>query len=78
MVCFLDDILWAGTDEFKADVIDCFGQTFTIGYKFSQAFTCLGMEIHQNNDKSITIDQNNYTKAIQPILLTTTNSQKRI
>ena len=52
-------------------LIDCLGQTFTIDSKFSQAFTYLGIEIHQNNDRSITIDQNNYAKAIQPILLTT-------
>ena len=71
MACFVDDILWGGTDEFQADVIDRLGQTFFIGSKFYQAFTSLGIEIHQNNDKSITIDQNNYAKAIQPILLTT-------
>ena len=71
MVYFVDDILWDGTDKFKADVIDPLGQIFTIGSKFSQAFTCLGIEIHQNNDKSITIDQNNYAKAIQPTLWTT-------
>ena len=71
MVCFIDNILWGGTVEFKADVINCLGQTFTTGSKFFQAFTYLGIEIHQNNDKSITINQNNYAKAIQPILLNT-------
>ena len=70
-MCFIDYILWGGTDEFKADVINCLGQTFTTGSKFTQAFTCLGIEIHQNKDKSITIDQKNYAKAIQPILLIT-------
>ena len=71
MVCFVDDILWGSTDEFKADLIDRLGQIFTIGSKFSQAFTYLGIEIHHNNNKFITINQNNYAKAIQPILLTT-------
>ena len=68
--CFVDNILWGATDEFKADVIDCLGQIFTIGSTFSQTFTYLGIEIHRNNNKSITIDQNNYAKAIQPTLLT--------
>ena len=71
MVCFVDNILWGGTDEFKAGVINCLGQVFTISSKFSQAFTYLSIEIHQNNDKSITIDQNIYDKAVQSILLTT-------
>ena len=71
MVCFVDNILWGSTDEFKADLIDRLGQIFTIGSKSSQAFTYLGIEIHQNNNKFITINQNNYAKAIQPILLTT-------
>ena len=46
-------------------------RTFTIGSKFSQAFTYLGIEIDQNYNKSIAIHQNNYARAIQPILLTT-------
>ena len=50
------------------DVIDHLGQIFTIGSKFSQTFSDLGMEILQNNNKFITISQNN-----QQI-----NSQKRI
>ena len=71
VVCFIDDILWRGTAGFKADVIDRLGQTFNIGSKFSQTFTYLGIEFHQNNHKSITIDQNNHAKAVQFILLTT-------
>ena len=71
VVCFVDDRLWGATDEFKADVIEPLGQTFTINSNFSQAFTYLEIEIHQNNEKSITIDQSNYAKAIQPILLST-------
>ena len=71
MVYFIHNIPWGGTDEFKAGVIDTLGQIFTIGSKFSQAFIYLGIEIHQNNNKPTTIDQNNYAKAIQSNLLTT-------
>ena len=35
-VCFIDDILWGGTDEFKADVTNLPQQIFTIGTKFSK------------------------------------------
>ena len=77
MVCSVDDILWSGISKFKADVIDCLGQIFTIGSKFSQAFTYLGIEIHQHNDKSITINHNNYARAIQPIPLTTNQLRKK-
>ena len=35
-VCFIDDILWGGTDEFKADVTNLLQQIFTIGTKFSK------------------------------------------
>ena len=56
MVCFVDNILWGCTD--KSGVINRLGQIFTIGFKFFQAFNYLGIEIHQNNNKSITIDRN--------------------
>ena len=62
MLCFLDNMLryiacclgnttsiWGGTDEFKVDVIDLLGQIFTICFKFSQAFSFFGIEIHQND-----------------------------
>ena len=44
MVCSVGNILYGGTDEFKADVIN-------------RLVLYLGMEINQNNDKSITIYQ---------------------
>ena len=54
----------------------CNQQILTIGSKFSQAYTYFGIENRQNNNKSITIDQNNTPKSIQPILLS--NSQKTV
>ena len=54
----------------------CNQQILTIGSKFSQAYTYFGIENHQNNDKSITTDQSNTRKSIQPILLS--NSQKSV
>ena len=77
IVCFIDDILWGGTDQLKVDVSDHLGQIFTIGSKFLHAFTYLGIQIHQNNNKSITIDQNNYAQVIQPILLTTNQLKEK-
>ena len=44
MVCYVGKILWDDTDEFKADAIDCLGQIFTIGSKFSKVFTYLGIQ----------------------------------
>ena len=45
-----------GTDEFKADLIDRLGQILITSSKFFQAFSYLGIEIHQSNNKSITIN----------------------
>lgn len=58
---FVHNILWGGTDEFKAQIIEPLDKIFSVGFKFSQAFTYFGKEIHQM------INQNNYTNAILPI-----------
>ena len=46
---FVHNILRGGTDEFKVQIIEPFGKIFTVGFKFSQAFTYFGKEMHQND-----------------------------
>ena len=69
LVCFVDDLLWGGTVDFKQDVIDKLSKTFIIGSQFTKAFRYLGIDIQQNNNKSVTISQSNYAHSIKPIHL---------
>ena len=69
IICFVDDIIWGGTEQFDQNVIQKFRNTFKIGSENTEFFY-LGLNIKQNTDYSIDIDQNNYINGIQPIPLT--------
>ena len=51
-------------------VIEKLKTTFKIGLESLEAFTFLGLNIKQNVDFSIDVDQTNYVKGINPIILT--------
>ena len=69
IACFVDDIIWGGTQYFFDTVIQKFKSTFQIGAEHFQAFTYLGLNIKQNADFSIDVDQTNYISSINPIPL---------
>ena len=60
MFCFVDDILWRGTSEFKSEVIDPLSKIFVNGYRFSKALTYRSTEINKNKDHSAIIGQESY------------------
>lgn len=70
IVCFVDDVLWAGTPSFKLSVIDRIKQIFAISSENSQTFTYIGIEIHQKEDGTIIINQRNYINSISLIPIT--------
>ena len=53
---FVDDLFWGGEPESET-VIDEIRKKIQIGKEFTEAFTYLGMNLEQNQDKSIIIDQ---------------------
>ena len=69
IACFVDDMIWGGTEYFFETVIKNFKSTFQIGAEHFAAFTYLGLNIKQKDDFSIDVDQTSYINSISPILL---------
>ena len=55
-ILFVDDIIWAGTSEFKK-LIDKFKEVFHVGTENSESFKYVGMHLKQQSDGSIIVDQ---------------------
>ena len=70
--CHVDDILWGGTDDFRENVIHKLHNVLQIGSENSKAFNYVGMEVSQDEDKSIIVRQDNYIRNMVPIKLTPT------
>ena len=62
-------MIWGGIENFKINVIDNLKNTFMFGTEETKAFTYLGIQLIQNNDFSLTINQNNYVDCISEIKL---------
>ena len=69
IILFVDDIIWAGKPTFTS-VIEKLKIIFRMGKETNEAFTYIGINIKQNDDMSITIDQENYTNSLNLISLT--------
>ena len=66
MACFVDDVLWAGTNQF-VKIINKLKDTFSIGAEFNTNFKYIGIHLQQNNDGTISIDQNEYINDLETI-----------
>ena len=62
----VDDFRWAGSDEFKANVLDSLWKKYRVGKVFLKAFTYTGINISQDND-NIALNQIDYINSIKPI-----------
>ena len=67
--CHVDDMIWGSNENFKINVIDNLKNTFMFGSEETKAFTYLGIQLIQNDDFSLTINQNNYINCISEITL---------
>ena len=72
MVCFVDDILYGGNLSFST-VICSLKETFKVGSEHANKFDYIGIQIKQFKD-SIIISQDDYVKNLEPISLTSINS----
>lgn len=69
VTCFVENIVWGGTDHFLSIVFQNVKITFKIVSGNIKIFSYLALNMTQNTDNSIEINQNNYINAIQPISL---------
>ena len=58
LACHVDDMIWGGNENFKINVIDNLKNNFMFGSEETKAFTYLGIQLIQNDDFSLTINQN--------------------
>ena len=62
MIIHVDDILSAGDDVFKREVVSKMREKYIFGSVTTRNFEYTGMHIHQNDDFEIFIDQKEYAK----------------
>ena len=66
---YVDDILWAGENTFKEEVVDKIYSMFQIGSSASKSFRYIGLNIENSLDGSTSVDQHDYSVSIEPINL---------
>ena len=67
VACFVDDMIYGGTNHFESFITENLKATFQIGTENDVSFNYIGLKVHQNEDKSITIDQHGYISSIQQL-----------
>ena len=77
IISFVDDQLWGGTSKFENNVIQHLRKTFDINYEHTTAFKYIGINLIQNNDKSIVMNQETYINCTNPISIDTTRSAQK-
>jgi len=80
ILLFVDDLLWSGEQSFY-ETIRKIKTIFQIGTEHKEAFKYIGINMKQNEDKSITIDQISYADSIPTIALNkidTSNNSRQL
>ena len=69
ITCFVDDMIYGGDADFEKNIITQLKTIFSIGTENHKTFSYVGIKVNQNDDKSITIDQQNYAESLQQLQL---------
>ena len=77
MVLHVDDFVYAGTEQWKLDVINVIKETFLISSEFETSFKYIGFNINQQSNV-ITVDQNAYIQSISEIPLTKERNREKM
>lgn len=78
IICtYVDDFLWAGTENFEQRVITPLRQAFQVGSSDSICFKYVGLNIVTNGDGSITIDQFQYGASLSPVAISKQRSSMK-
>ena len=64
---YVDDILWAGEDAFKTNIIDQLCKLFQIGNSESNAFKYIGLNIESDGQEATNVDQLYYIDSVKAI-----------
>ena len=67
LVCFVDDLLWGGSQTFEDKIIMKLRNIFDISKENSRIFKYIGIDLKQNSDFSVVINQSSYLKSVNPI-----------
>ena len=68
LVCFVDDVIWAGSPAFM-NVISKLKSIFKTSSEHVRHFRYIGIDLDQNEDGTITIRQTSYINELEPITL---------
>ena len=69
LACYVDDMIWGDNENFKINAIDNLKNTFMFSSEETKAFKHVGIQLKQNDDYSLTINENNYIDCISEIKL---------
>ena len=67
LTCFVDDMIYGGTNEFDKTINVSMRKIFNIGTENDKSFNYVGIGINQDDDGSITIDQQHYIASLNPL-----------
>ena len=70
-------MIWGDNKNFKINIIDNVKNTLLFGSEETKAFTYLGIQLIENDDFSLTINQNNYIDCISDIKLSKERLKKK-
>ena len=68
MACFVDDVLWAGNEDFT-EIIEQLKKVFQFGNEQSDTFKYIGIELQRNDNGNITLRQDDYIEKLDVIYL---------
>ena len=67
VTCFVDDMIYGGTNRFEHFITESLKSAFLIGTESNVSFNYVGLKVHQNENRSITVDQRSYISSIQKL-----------
>ena len=74
ITCFVDDMIYGGNKEFEEIITGSLKTVFDIGTENQKAFSYVGINICQREDRSIMIDQHSYISSIRPLNISRSRS----
>ena len=73
LTCFVDDMIYGGTDQFEETINSSIKKIFDIGTENARSFNYVGISIEQEKDGSIMIDQQQYISSLMPMKMESFN-----
>nr|CAB3262901.1 uncharacterized protein LOC100184952 [Phallusia mammillata] len=65
---YVDDFLWAGSNDFEHTIVKEIRRTFCVGKEQQKYFKYIGLEVDQSQD-SVSVSQSGYVKNLQEIAI---------